>query len=67
MGGLYININYFDSKSDPVKFTLPKIQMFKKQRTPHLNPRRGEEVINSKKFPLPVRERDSAFVATTAK
>jgi uncharacterized protein with HEPN domain len=23
MEGLYININYFDSKSDPVKFTLP--------------------------------------------
>jgi hypothetical protein len=27
MGGLYININYFDSKSDTVKFTLPNIKI----------------------------------------
>jgi len=25
-----------------------------KQRTPHLNPLGGEEVVTSKKFPLPV-------------
>ena len=29
MEGLYIKINYYDSKSDPINFTVPKFESFK--------------------------------------